>query len=299
MKKRKKSPVDKDYREDDMRLQRIMSRAGVASRREAEKMIAEGRVSLNGNVVLDFGIKANPAQDEISVDGEPIHFPKYKYYLFNKPEGLKTTKPINPDDLKHTIWSFLPVDKSLNSVGRLDRKSEGALVITNDGELINMMTHPSFLLDKTYQIHVRGRFEKESVIQLEKGVWLSDGKMRINRVKVKKRHKEYTVIEVVIDNKPTEHLREVFKKLGHPVSRITRTKVGPLSIADIDRGEHKRLKNFEIGLLKDYLSKNTTKTRKGKKKSTKPKKFDSKPKKTKKTPDIKQKPSDDDVEFIG
>jgi len=299
MKKRKKSPVAKDFREDDMRLQRIISRAGVASRREAEKMITEGRISLNGEVVVDFGIKANPAQDEISVDGEPIHFPKYKYYLFNKPEGLKTTKPINPDDAKSTIWTLLPVDKSLNSVGRLDRKSEGALVITNDGELINMMTHPSFLLEKTYQIHVRGNFEKESVIQLEKGVWLSDGKMHINRVKVKKRKKEFTLIEVVIDNKPTEHLREVFKKLGHPVSRITRTKVGPLSIEDIERGEYKRLKNFEIVLLKEYLSKSTTKSRKRKERPTKPRINDPKQKKNKKTPDSKQKPTENDVEFIG
>ena len=283
-----------------MRLQRIMSRSGIASRRDAEEMISEGRVSLNGNIVMNFGVKANPAQDEVAVDGEAIHFPKYKYYLFNKPEGLKTSKPELPDDMKNTIWSLLPADKSLNSAGRLDKQSEGALIITNDGELINMLSHPSFLLDKTYKIHVRGSFEKESVIQLEKGVWLSDGKMRISRVKVKKRMKQYTVIEVVINNKPTEHLREIFKKLGHPVSRITRTMVGPMSIEDIERGEYKRLKGFEVVLLKDFLTKNSSKSRKkGKGKPAKSKKNDSRPKKNLKKPKKNQESSSDDVEFIG
>ena len=303
MKKRKKSPVDKEYRGEDMRLHRIISRAGLASRREAEKLIEEGRVSLNGKIVLEQGLKANPAQDEVSVDGQPVHFPSYKYYIFNKPEGLRTTKPAKPQEIASTIWSLLPNDASLNCAGRLDKQSEGALLITNDGELINMMSHPKFALDKTYQLHVRGSFEKESVIQLENGVWLSDGKMRIDKVKVKKRKKEFTIVEVKIKNKPTEHLREIFKKLGHPISRITRTMVGPLSIEDVERGDHRRLKNYEVMLLKDFIMQKTTK------KKNKPKDRPPKPKVREIDPNInkpdKSKTNDDesanseDVEFIG
>ena len=305
MKRKRKSVVDASFRGEVMRVQKILSRAGIASRRKAEQLILEGRITINKKIITKLGFKADPAVDEVSLDNIPVHFPKYVYYLLNKPVGLKCVHPGPREAITKTIWSLLPGDKTLVSAGRLDRQSQGLLIITNDGDFANMITHPSYKVEKSYEIIVRGRLTTVKIRKLEAGVWLDDGRMRLSKIKVKKKNPDSSVIEIKLQNRPTDQLRKVFAKIGHPVSRITRTGIGIFKIGGLKPGEYVKLNLEDIQAFRDSITGKSKKRKVSKEKKvesatrnlTKSKKGKPASKRKTKAKPARIKPADD-IEFI-
>ena len=251
-KPRKRQPVDPDYIGEVLRINKILARAGLGSRKQAEEMILKGRVSLDGEIVEDLGAKADPATQEVALDGQPVRFTKKTYLAFYKPEGFDTIRLKNPNDAKKTIWPMLPDDDTLIAVASLDNRTEGLMIVTNDGDFAQRVSLPKNHIEKSYVIVAKGKLEAESIRQLKTGVWISDGMMSIAEVKVKKCTKDSSVVELFGTARPTEQIREVFVKLGHPVSRLTRIAIGPVTIAGIEQGSFRELTREELLFFSGY-----------------------------------------------
>ncbi len=230
------------------RLQKIIARAGVTSRRKAEELILNGRVTVNGVVVKNLGIKANPFKDKILVNGKPITFQEKKVYLFYKPkEVLSTTKdPLGRKTIKD-FFSHLPF--RVYPIGRLDYNSEGLILVTNDGELCHRLTHPSFKIPKTYEVKIRGHPDRKRLLRLIEGI--KDKKEFLSAVSVEllKRTKSNTWIEVVLIAGKNRQIRRMCERIGHPVLKLKRIAIGTLTIGDLSPGTFRELKKEEINAL--------------------------------------------------
>jgi pseudouridine synthase len=232
------------------RLQKVLAHAGVASRRECEKLIAAGRVTVNGKIVRELGTKVDPASDDVRVDTEPVRAPNHPVtYLVMKPKGYICT--VHDERGRPTVMELLPpTDRRLYPVGRLDEDSEGLLLLTDDGSLANLVTHPSHGVEKTYELRIRGRIEGAEVTRVESGVWLSDGKTGSSRIRIKKRGRDVSRLEVTITEGRNRELRRTFAKLGHPVLSLRRIRIGPLSSRGLKLGTWRKLTLKELRDLK-------------------------------------------------
>lgn len=235
---------------NEERVQKLMSQAGIASRRESEKIIEQGRVTVNGKVIA-VGDKANPAKDDIRVDGERLKLEEVElvYYVLNKPLNvLSTNNNNNPDDDRPTVREILPVDGHLFTIGRLDAESEGLMVLTNDGELANKLAHPRYEHTKTYKVTVYGYPTEETLEEWQNGVWLEEGKTAVCYVKVLETNKasSNTTLRVVMIEGKKRQIRRVAAKLGHPVKKLMRTHIGQLGIGTLRRGEWYKLTDEEV-----------------------------------------------------
>ncbi len=227
------------------RIQKILARAGICSRRRAEEYIADGRVAVDGQVVTRPGCKVDPKLVEISVDGKPVRQEKKIYILLNKPPGYVTTmsdpqgRPIVMDllaDIKHRVFP----------VGRLDLDSEGALILTNDGALTNKILHPSYEINKTYEATVRGFPGTADLKKLEQGIMLEGRKTWPARLRILQRKKGTTTIEVVIHEGKKRQVRKMFQAIGHHVLRLKRTAYGGLKLETLARGKYRFLTENDI-----------------------------------------------------
>ncbi len=227
------------------RLQKIIAKAGIASRRKAEELIEEGRVFLNGEVAK-LGDKADPEKDIIKVDGEVVKPLKKKVYiLLYKPLGYVTTK----SDEKHrpTVMDLLQREekKALFPVGRLDINTEGLLLITNDGEFANLITNPKTKVEKTYLVKVRGIPDKKAIERLLNGVIVENRKLKAKRITLLG-HKSNAWLKVVLTEGKKNQIRRMFEKVGHPVVKLKRVKIGNLEIGNLKPGEYRRLTEKEV-----------------------------------------------------
>lgn len=234
------------------RLQKILSQAGVASRRTAEQMIAAGRVSVNGSVVKQPGTKADPGRDEIRVDGRLIAFEHEKLYLLlHKPRGFVTTlsdpqgRPIVTDLLKGVTERVYPV-------GRLDYDSEGLLLLTNDGDFAQRLQHPRFQIPKTYRVKVEGRLPREALKALTKGIDLPDGRFVPTEVGVEKTNPASTWLKLTLTDGRNRVIRRAFDTLGHTVLRLIRVAQADLSLGSLAEGESRPLTAREVERLLVY-----------------------------------------------
>lgn len=230
------------------RLQKILSRAGVASRRVAEEMIRAGRVSVDGRVVRELGARAWPGQ-VISVDGRPIGRGEKKVYvLYNKPRGVVSTAVDTHG--RPTVVQAVDVAERVYPVGRLDQDSEGLILLTNDGELAHRMTHPRFGLTKVYRVLVQGRPRTADLRRLREGVEL-DGKMTAPaEVEVLGEENSNTWLEVSIHEGRKRQVRRMAEAVGHPVLGLRRTGVGPLKLGELPTGKYRHLSPAEITAIK-------------------------------------------------
>lgn len=243
------------------RLQKILSQWGIASRREAEKMILSGRVRLNGTVV-HLGQKANPEKDRIEVDGIPVNScdrPGAIYLLLNKPDGVVST--CHDPRKRRTVLDLLPPElqegKGIHPVGRLDAESTGALLLTNDGAVTYVLTHPRHCVPKTYHVWVQGH-PPESVLQeWRQGVFLAGRKTLPAPVQVIKQSDSQTLLEVVLKEGRNRQIRRVAEQLGYPVVHLHRTAIGPILLQQpstkLAPGQYRYLKDFEIRFLQDQV----------------------------------------------
>ncbi|MFZ2021439.1 MAG: pseudouridine synthase [Terracidiphilus sp.] len=237
------------------RLQKILSQAGIASRRRAEEMITEGRVMVNGQVVTTLGSKADPERDHIRVDGKLLHgAERHRYFLLNKPKGFVTT--VSDPEGRPTVMKFFEkMHERLYPVGRLDYQSEGLLLMTNDGELANLLTKAGSGVEKTYLVKVAGRPTEEELEKLRGGVTIERGEAGSGRVRTAPaRVRQVRVgdnpwFEVVLIEGRNRELRKMFGAVGHFVEKIRRVGYGPLAL-DVEPGKMRELTPDEVRVLR-------------------------------------------------
>lgn len=242
------------------RLQKILAGAGVASRRAAEKMIAEHRIRVNGAIVTEPGTKADPDRDEIRVDDRLISCETDRVYiLLHKPQGVVTTlhdpqgRPIVTDLLSGVAERVFPV-------GRLDYDSEGLLILTNDGEFSQRLQHPRYGIPKTYRVKVEGNPGKREIQMLERGIDLPDGRFAPMDVHLEKTNRASTWLRLTITDGRNRVIRRAFEALGYPICRLVRVAVGELTLEGVREGDWRRMTRREVDrLLAQAVSRKPTK----------------------------------------
>jgi 23S rRNA pseudouridine2605 synthase len=249
------------------RLQKVLAAAGVGSRRDCEELIREGRVEVDRQVVTELGTRVDPVVHEIRVDGEALRQPKRLYFAVNKPVGVVTTN-FDPSGRPRVI-DLVNTEERVFAVGRLDRSSEGLILVTNDGEFANRITHPRYGVEKTYLARVAGTPGPAELARLRKGVYLSDGYCRVQSIVAKSRHKNSSDLVIVLNEGRNRELRRILARVGHKVLRLKRTAVGPIKLADLPIGAWRRLMPGEVEALL-AVAKEKRKQAKAKKKSGRP-----------------------------
>ncbi len=236
------------------RLQKIIAHAGFASRREAETMIREGRVTLNGRVVTELGTKADSTRDHIKVDGRLITRPEtHRYILLYKPKEVMTTVE-DPQGRRTVIDLVRGIRERIYPVGRLDFHSEGLVLLTNDGDLAFKVSHPQHGSVKTYHVKVRGVPDQRMIEKLERGITI-EGKRtlpcEIQRMKTTGRGEDEgnSWFEVKLREGRTQQIRKMFQAIGHPVSKLKRVAIGPLSDPNLTPGVWRELTKQEVKML--------------------------------------------------
>lgn len=231
------------------RLQKVLAAAGLGSRRQCEELIAAGRVEVDRRVVAELGTRVDPAEQRIRVDGVPLPKAKLAYFAVNKPSGVLSTNR-DPSGRPRVIDLVPGGDARLFTIGRLDRSSEGLILVTNDGELANRLTHPRYGVAKTYRVTVAGQPAGEVLTKLRRGVHLAEGFARAERVEVKSRRKESTILEMVLREGKNREIRRILARVGHKVLRLTRIAVGPVRLGTLPPGAARRLTRDEVKALK-------------------------------------------------
>lgn len=232
------------------RLQKYMARCGVASRRNCENIIKQGRVSVNGEIVRAMGIKINPATDVVRVDGKIISPEKeYIYILLNKPAGYITS--VNDPQGRPTVLDLIDgVDSRIYPVGRLDYESEGLLLLTNDGELAYYLTHPRYEIKKQYKVVVVGNPEEKDIEILRKGVDIGGYTTWPAHVERIKSNKDNSVFRIVIHEGKNRQVRRMFETIGHPVLYLRRERLANITLGSLKVGEWRHLTQKEVEELK-------------------------------------------------
>ena len=236
----------------EIRLQKIISGAGIASRRAAEKLIQEGRVSVNGETVTELGSKADPAVDEIRVDDRRLKGPQHlRYLLLNKPRGYVTTR--SDPEKRPTVMDLLKgVREYVYPVGRLDFDSEGLLILTNDGELAARLTHPRHEVERVYDAQVLGVPDAHDLDRLSRGIVIEGRRTSPAKVELLPgRHEgDTSVLRVTIHEGRTRQVRKMCDAIGHPVRTLRRVRIGPLADKTLRPGAFRELTREEVARLK-------------------------------------------------
>ncbi|ANA82003.1 pseudouridine synthase [Paenibacillus vortex V453] len=232
------------------RLQKIMAQAGVASRRKCEELILEGKVQVNGETVTELGTKADPAQDMITVSGKPIKHEKKVYVMLNKPKGVITSAS-DPEGRKIVSDYLKGIKERVYPIGRLDYDTEGLLLLTNDGEFANLLSHPKYHVPKTYLATVKGVPHGTELDKLRQGIMLEDGMTSPAEVEYKDvdPDNKQSVISITIHEGRNRQVRRMFEAISHPVLRLKRISYGDLLLQNLKRGLYRHLTADEINQL--------------------------------------------------
>jgi 23S rRNA pseudouridine2605 synthase len=239
------------------RLNKIIADAGIASRRAADQLILEGRVSVDGEIISELGGKYDPEINDVKVDGESLRINKSKTYLaFHKPAGIISTMS-DPEGRANLGDYFKDRKDRLYHVGRLDKDSEGIILLTNDGDLAHRATHPSYGLEKRYLVEVEGEFNKHMSDQLLQGVRLEDGLARAMKVvHARAISKNHHWVEITIHEGRFHIIRRLIESLGLKVLRLIRLDFGPINLGDMKPGRHRVLNSREMTNLFTLLKLN-------------------------------------------
>lgn len=241
-----------------MRIAKALASAGIGSRRTCEKYVTEGKVKLNGTVIFDLGRQVDPEKDKIQFRGSLVRLQKPIYFMLNKPKGFVTTA--SDPKAKKTVFDLLPADfvkevyakndVRVFTVGRLDKDSTGLLLFTNNGDLANKLMHPRYQIEKWYEVKIDKPFNNEDEAKLLKGIWLSDGKAKINGFK----KVTPSLLRVMLTEGKKREIRRLFAKLEYKVKSLQRVSYGPLQLKGLAIGRGRSLTQKEISLLKKITS---------------------------------------------
>lgn len=231
------------------RLQKLMSRAGLGSRRASEKLIRAGRVRVNGRVA-SLGDKADPQHDDITVDGEPLTFEERIYIMLNKPRGVLSSTEDELDDDRPTVLDLVPTDAHIYPVGRLDKTSAGLILLTNDGKLANRLTHPRYEHEKVYEVTVEGHPDSATLQHWRDGIMLRGKQTLPAGVEVIQENRNSTRLRITMREGRKRQIRRVAERLGHPVQRLVRVQIGTLHLGDLQTGAWRRLTSDEVRTLR-------------------------------------------------
>lgn len=236
-----------------VRLQKILSSAGIASRRAAEKLIVEGRVSVNGETVTELGTRADPQKDDVRVDGRRVSRPRRLYIALHKPRGYVTTR--SDPEHRPTVLDLLGLEEYVYPVGRLDYDSEGLLLLTNDGELAERLMHPRYGVEREYNVRLRGTPDHAALRRLQRGVVVEGRKTAPADVQLletgRGAHADQAVLSVVLHEGRTRQVRKMCEAVGHPVIRLRRVRVGPIKLGALKPGEFRQLTRGEVRQLQE------------------------------------------------
>jgi len=230
------------------RLQKILAHAGVGSRRACEEFVSQGRVTVNREVVSELGAKADPERDDIRLDGERVRAERKKYFLLDKPRGYVCT---NKDEQgrRRAIELLRHVSQRTYTVGRLDMDSEGLIIVTNDGEFANVLTHPRYGVPKTYVAEVEGRMTADDCAKLRRGLHLAYGKASVDSLRVVRSGKERSLVEITLKEGRNRQIRRMLAGLGHEAKRLRRVRIGSVTDEGLSLGKYRRLSKREIDSL--------------------------------------------------
>lgn len=236
---------------EQMRLQKFLAHAGVASRRAAEELIVRGKVRVNGKIVRELGTVVS-TDDRVDVSGTPVRVQSEAAYLvMHKPLNVMTT--MRDPQGRRTVADILPKGiPRVVPVGRLDYETSGVLLFTNDGELANILTHPRFGVEKTYRVVVKGRLMPEHIQRLQSGVLLEEFRAAAARVKVVAIRRETSVLDLTIHEGKNRQVRRMFEAVGHPVVALARMRFGPIKLGDLPPGQTRPLTEKELAQLVRY-----------------------------------------------
>ncbi|MCK5001010.1 MAG: rRNA pseudouridine synthase [Anaerohalosphaera sp.] len=256
IRKRKRKTKPSEAPAGMMRLQKVLAAAGIDSRRNCEELILSGVVCVNRKVVDQLPAFVDPEKDTITVDGKSIKRVEKVYFLLNKPKGYICTNS-DPYGRKKAI-DLVDTELRVFCVGRLDADTTGAIILTNDSELTNRLTHPSYELPKTYEVTIDGSIDGEAIEKMKKGTWLAEG--RTGRAAVKVLHRSHTssTIQVVIRQGLNRQIRRIVARVGFKVRSLKRTKIGNVDVKGMRLGQCKRLTHSQVA----YLMKETSSPKK-------------------------------------
>ncbi len=247
----------------EIRLQKLIASTGLSSRRKAEMLIAAGRVSVNGKVVTELGTKVDPDRDHVKVDGKHLTSAQpFVYLILNKPKNVMST--LDDPGGRTTVKDFLRgVSVRVFPVGRLDFDSEGLMLLTNNGELAQALLHPRYHVPKTYLIKVKGVLNDEEIARLERGVRLEDGMTSPAQVKKVRKVEANSWLEITIREGRTHQVKRMLEAVGHPVLKLLRIRMGPLSLGNLEPGEFRFLTDREANGLRELVDERMTSVERG------------------------------------
>lgn len=235
-----------------IRLQKFIAESGYCSRRKAEELIQKGKVKVNDSLVTELGTKINPT-DVVIIDGVKLEKQDKEYYLFNKPRGVVSTT--SDDKKRKTIMDYFEGEKRLYPVGRLDYDTTGLIIVTNDGEFANMLTHPKNNIEKVYIAKVKPEIKGEHIRILKQGIML-DGTLSIpDRVKLRTTEKNTSIVEITVHEGKNHEIKRLFEAVGFEVLKLTRTRIAFLTSESLLSGHKRKLKPKEIKKLYSYIKK--------------------------------------------
>ncbi len=234
-----------------VRIQKALAHAGVASRRVAEEMLVQGRVTVNGNLVTDLPCFVDPETDDILVDGRRVRKqePAKVHYLLNKPRKVVCTQR-DPQNRPRAVDIIPDIPQRVYCVGRLDADSTGLIILTNDGDLTQFVTHPRHGVEKTYVVEIEGRLDENKMRKLKAGVYLDGRPGSGAKVRVLKRSSKRSLLEITLREGRNREIRRTLARLGHRVRRLKRTAIGPITDRGLKIGSYRRLRPGEIERLR-------------------------------------------------
>jgi len=231
-----------------VRLQKFLAEAGVASRRAGEQMIVAGRVEVNGQRVVELGLRVSPDHDRVTVDGKPVRARRKLYVALNKPPGLVCSR--QDERGRETVYGLLPKEWShLHTVGRLDYNSEGLIFLSNDGELSLRLTHPRYEVLKKYVATVEGRLAEEVLGQFTRGVWHQGERLKAERARLISAGQGQSVVELELAQGKNREVRRLFESQGLTVKRLQRVQIGKIKLGELRLGKWRTLTEPEIKSL--------------------------------------------------
>ncbi|TSB46863.1 pseudouridine synthase [Alkalicoccobacillus porphyridii] len=233
------------------RLQKVIAHAGIASRRKAEELILQGRVTVNGKPVTELGVKVQAQRDKIEVDGVPIDKEEPVYFLLYKPSGVISS--VSDDRDRKVVTDYLHIEQRVFPIGRLDYDTSGLILLTNDGDFANLLMHPRHQMNKVYVAKVEGTPTKESLKKLERGVMLEDGKTAPAQVKLISgdKKKNTAIVRLSIHEGRNRQVRRMFEAIGHQVLKLKREEYSFLTLKGLNPGDVRPLKPIEVKHLRE------------------------------------------------